>query len=202
MPKTKEQCQLIKDKRRKEILVAATSIFAFNNYQSVTTDTITKSLKCSHGLFYHYYKNKEDLFNDVVDTAIDVIKNLIDFSEVNNLSAKDALRKIFGHVLELMAGKDDYINSCLYILFNLRLQIDEVPQTEECLQKCQLASNKVRKLIELGQKEGTILEGDPSEYTISLIALIKGLLYNRLMVGSAKFCCPNINTVMNLVEVR
>ena len=56
MPNSKEEFNKIKEKRRNDIIKAATYTFAFNNYQSVTTDSITKvTQKTSNPLInYHY----------------------------------------------------------------------------------------------------------------------------------------------------
>ena len=202
MPKTKQQCETLKAKRRQDMIVAATNIFAFYNYQDVTTDTITASLKCSHGLFYHYYKSKEEIYFDVLDKAISATKALIDAKEINNLKGSEALRCILGTILDTINKNDKYLISAMFLLLNSRVQIEDIPQTEEILVKSQLATNKIFQLIEKGQKDGTILAGNPEEYNTCLSALIKGLLYNRLMSDSENFVCPSINTVMNLVEVR
>ena len=31
-------------------------------YDNATVDDIVKKAKCSHGLFYHYFKNKKEIF--------------------------------------------------------------------------------------------------------------------------------------------
>ena len=185
MPKTKPQCEQIKDKRRKDLIKTATRIFAFENYKSVTIDDITTELNWSHGLFYHYYKNKEQLFIDVMNETIDLARKLIDFKSHKQLSPLEEIRAIFGDIFTLISGTDDYVVSAFHLLFNLRLQTNQVPECDDCRQKCQLA-----------------LQGEPEEYAFSLVALTKGLLYNRLMAGAKHFRCPSIDTVMNLLEAK
>lgn len=202
MPKTKPQCEQIKDKRRKDLIKTATRIFAFENYKSVTIDDITSELNWSHGLFYHYYKNKEQLFIDVMNEAIDLARKLIDFKSHKQLSPLEEIRAIFGDIFTLISGTDDYVVSAFHLLFNLRLQTNQVPECGDCRQKCQLASNKIISLIKEGQICGEILQGEPEEYAFSLVALTKGLLYNRLMAGAKHFRCPSIDTVMNLLEAK
>lgn len=202
MPKSKEEFERIKEKRRYDIIKTATYIFAFNNYKSVTTDSITNELKCSHGLFYHYFKNKEELFSEVVTSAIATAKELVDFNLLNVDNAKDALENAIRCVLLTTKDKDDYHSCCLYLLLNLRLQINNVNENEETRKKCVLALNKLRQMIERGQKEGSIKDYDAEELTICLIALMEGLLYNRLMVGVNNFKCPSVELIMRIVETN
>ena len=201
MPKSKEEFERIKERRRNDIIKAATYIFAFNNYKSVTTDSITNELKCSHGLFYHYFKNKEELFNEVVTSAIATAKKLVDFNLFNVSNAREALQNALNCVLETTKDKDDYHSCCLYLLLNLRLQINNINENQETRKKCVLALNKLHQIIERGQKEKSIKEYNANELTICLIALMEGLLYNRLMVGANNFSCPNVDLIMRIVEV-
>ena len=147
MPKSKEEFNKIKEKRRNDIVKTATYIFAFNNYKSVTTDSITDTLKCSHGLFYHYFDNKEDLFNEVVSSAIKTTSRIVDFRTINQSSGKDSLRTAVKSVLDATKEKDDYYSCCLYLLLNLRLQINNVNQNEETRKKCVLATNKLFEMV-------------------------------------------------------
>ena len=69
MPKTKEQFEKIKQERMNEILNHSLYLFALHGYDGVTTDEIAKAVGCSHGLLYHYFGSKEDLFQEVVNNV-------------------------------------------------------------------------------------------------------------------------------------
>lgn len=64
MPRTYKQNKELKDLRRKEILDKSLIIFSNVGIKGVTMDQIAKFVGCSHGLLYHYFSNKEDLFNE------------------------------------------------------------------------------------------------------------------------------------------
>ena len=65
MPRTAEQNNAIKDKRREKILQSSLRVFANANYDKVAIDDINKASHCSHGLFYHYFVSKEAVFRYV-----------------------------------------------------------------------------------------------------------------------------------------
>ena len=69
MPRTKAANQKIIDQRKKEIIEASINIFTTRDYKSTTIDDIAKSLNISHGLFYHYFRNKNDLISTIFDYA-------------------------------------------------------------------------------------------------------------------------------------
>ena len=70
MPRTPEQNRIVKDRRKSKITEKALKIFANMDYRDVSVDTITKAVRCSHGLFYHYFDSKEDIFNYIIDEIV------------------------------------------------------------------------------------------------------------------------------------
>lgn len=200
MPKNKIQNEKVKEKRRNEIIVTATKIFAFNNYSSVTIDDITNQLKCSHGLFYHYFENKEDLFIVVMKEAIEVAKKHVYSSAKEETCAIEQIRSIVRTTLRITQEKNEYHVACLYLLFNLRLQVNDVPQKEECRASCVAATDKMVQLIAEAQRDGAAYDDDAGELVLALVSLLKGLFFNRIMVGHQKFICPDPQIIMRLVE--
>ena len=63
MPRTPQQNALIRDKRRTKILLRTLKLFATKGFDEVTIDAISTESSCSHGLVYHYFEKKEDIFN-------------------------------------------------------------------------------------------------------------------------------------------
>ena len=54
-----------KELKRQQILDGALKVFCEKNVASTTVDDICNKVGCSHGLFYHYYKNKDELLTDL-----------------------------------------------------------------------------------------------------------------------------------------
>jgi AcrR family transcriptional regulator len=78
-PSTRRQREITA--RRGEILSAARSVFAERGYASATLDEIAARAELAKGTIYNYFKNKEDIFREVVESV------LTDFEEM----AKDAV---------------------------------------------------------------------------------------------------------------
>ena len=60
MPRSPEQNQIVKDRRKAKLLDNALKVFAIKGYSNTSIDSITKAARCSHGLFYHYFDSKEE----------------------------------------------------------------------------------------------------------------------------------------------
>lgn len=56
---------MAKEKRKDEIIYSAIKVFCEKGYNGATVDDIVKKAGCSHGLFYHYFKNKKTIFEEV-----------------------------------------------------------------------------------------------------------------------------------------
>lgn len=91
MPKTKAQLSKLKENRHKEIVIAALKVFCEKGYSGSTINDIVKKAKCSHGLFYHYFDTKKDIFDAVMEYRG---KNMMDFLDQVLLEDDDYLTKL------------------------------------------------------------------------------------------------------------
>lgn len=66
MPRTAAQNAIIRDKRKTKILMKTLKIFACQGFDEVTIDDISNESNCSHGLVYHYFEKKDDIFNELL----------------------------------------------------------------------------------------------------------------------------------------
>ena len=57
MPKTARQLEKIKAERKDQIVLAGLKVFCEKGYDGAKVDDIVKKAGCSHGLFYHYFRN-------------------------------------------------------------------------------------------------------------------------------------------------
>ncbi len=85
MPKSKEQVDALKATRKKEIALSGLRVFCEKGYDGATVDDIVKKANCSHGLFYHYFKSKKEIFDEVLkihhDSKNDDLKKKLDNTE-------------------------------------------------------------------------------------------------------------------------
>lgn len=173
MPRTRDQNEAIRDKRRTDILNAAMRLFANRGYDNVSSDDITKAAGCSHGLFYHYYKNKEDVLKDLFEQSKagckDTIKSIIE----SNSRAIDALIALEKSLTSAIM-RDQKSAYSIFLAFSVPLS------------KSFSKSKPDKKflfffidLIERAQKEGDIVPCDANAVGNAFHFFILGLCYSK-----------------------
>lgn len=196
MPRSKEQFNQMKEARKAKIISAAASLFALDGYDSVTVDKIVEKAKCSHGLFYHYFKNKDHIFEELVSRL--TLKNFNKYNQGLLLQEPiDALTTICNNALSQVT-KDYDSAYLLYIFLTYNLQVN-TPQIIEG-QELSAGFDVVYKIILEGQNRGQVALGDPKDFLICFISLLRGLTYTYIIQREQKMPThlPSTDVIMNL----
>ncbi len=69
--------QVLKDEIRHKILLEAQHLFLQRGYDRTSLQMIADKVNISKSNLYHYFKNKEELFYELTDTAAEGMKRLI-----------------------------------------------------------------------------------------------------------------------------
>ena len=145
-----------KKQKRQEIIRKAIHVFSQKGYHQTKIADITRALKISTGTFYLYFKNKRDLFIEVID---DVFRNIVGEAAVAIKEEKDFLERL------KIRGRVFYKNYTKYseILHQLRAEMASEEQWPgEKLQKIYHGLTKpVIREIDAAVKDGIIHEVDP-----------------------------------------
>ena len=171
MPRTPEQNQNIKDKRRSKLLLFALKAFAVNGYDHTAVDDITRPAKCSHGLFYHYFSSKEVAFDAIVD---EVLTKDAEFpvEEALLLGGTKGLRLIIDFAGE-MAKTGPRGLCAAYVTLMLGESKNLSDKGKAFFAKHDVRSALVT-LIRQGQQEGNVIAGDPEEIALAVYDMAEG----------------------------
>lgn len=198
MPRSTEQFEQMRREREQAILNAGLYLFATKGYELTTADAITKMANCSHGLLYHYYKAKEDLYLAVIEKRVRPLVYSI-IADVNfDQKAKFVFIDIASKFLKALKSENDEYAWSIALLLDIHLQGVINPKVRH-VEKNKKLYDQVFELIEKGKAEGDFNESNSRELVVSLLALFKGLSYNRIRVGYAKFICPKTDVLLNMV---
>lgn len=200
MPKTRAQNQEIKDERRANILNVALRLFSVNGYDAVTINDITTKANCSHGLFYHYFPSKAEIFKAIIEQSKQSSLKMPHFEEGNSLTTRQKLEMITKHTFDVMRqdGDGPYYMS---LFFNLRFQKTLPPppkKKDDVNHRYKDPFTALCHLIEEGQRLGEFEPGPASDYALIYFAMIKGLVDHRLNMSPNRFKTPDMDVVMNL----
>lgn len=196
MPKTKEQFEQIRNERIKKILDSALYLFVMKGYDAVNLDEVTKLANCSHGLLYHYFKGKDELYIEVINQIVyPYINEMIQGISLDQ-KAKFVIHDILDAVLKRVKAVDEKNAWNIYLFLNIHLQKNLFLKNKN---ERTLMFSKTLELVERGQKEGDFNSHDPEELVISVLSLVKGLSYTRIHIGYKRFKCPSSDIVMRML---
>lgn len=185
MPRTPEQNQKIKDKRRDKILAVALRLFATQGYDAVTVDDITAACKCSHGLFYHYFDSKDDIFETVMNSSVLTGIEEPPYAEAEEKGGVKGLRVLCNY-FEAAADKSDSLMyyAMIYVTLYTQRGLKKKPQFKKQFTE---PMRLLIKLIQQGQEEGKVINGDPSLIALAFYDFIIGSITARVNCGRKAF---------------
>ncbi len=86
--------------KRRQILEAATRVFAKTGYEGSRVGDIAQEAGIAYGLIYHYFENKEDILNSLFKGAWGISLKVIEEIAAGDGSLSDKLSSIAGFFLE------------------------------------------------------------------------------------------------------
>ena len=195
-PRNEEQNELIKDERREQILSAALKVFARKGFAATKISDIVAKGGMSHGLVYHYFRSKEEIFFDLLKRAVETSIQSVTSLEELPMAPLEKVRMIAKYIL---GGIESYEDSAYYFLIVLHASVMEVPkEMEELLGSSSISVQSLSRTMQEGQKTGEIRPGDPLGMTITFFAAIQGLaIYKLAMEG---FTMPDPEILVNMVK--
>lgn len=201
MPRTIEQNEQIRLERINIIMTSAMYLFATKGYDSTTLDEIAKDSGCSHGLLYHYFKNKNGIYDYLIDNVVfPMMHNLVNSINFKQ-KAKFVLYDLLNVITKALKSEDDQYAWAINLLISLDLSVVEgTKSTSISKSKNKKVFSWISSTIERGQTEGDFnKEKNIREVTASLLCYIKGLAYSRTRLGHKKFICPNVLIPLSMV---
>jgi AcrR family transcriptional regulator len=158
MPKSAEQCELIKEKMRTKILESSLVYFAKYGYYGTKINNLAKFIGIGQGTLYCYFSSKEEVFHEILKMGTEKNKqNMIKLQKAP-VSAARKIMLLSDHMINEISN-----DSQLIYLFALNVQVAKQndfdnPFTNEY----ETIPNAIlANIIIVGQQEGTVVDGDP-----------------------------------------
>lgn len=91
--------QVGKDDKRKQILKAASKVFAEKGYHGARISDVAEEASVAYGLVYHYFGNKEGLLRSIFETNWSVFAKAIEEIAAADASTREKLRQIVDFIV-------------------------------------------------------------------------------------------------------
>lgn len=198
MPRQDQQNKQIRDERRAQILQAALRVFARRGMVAAKISDIAKEAGLSHGLVYHYFKSKEEIFMTLVQKALDSSLNVIHYAHERVGTPLEKLRWMTEQIIKSIDNGDEIL---LFLIMIQASTSDIVSEEVKEMLTGEHAVSPVMATIPLiveGQKVGEIKQGDPVQLAVTYYAFIQGLAINRIQWEGCPM--PEANLIMNIFK--
>ena len=180
-----------KEERKKEILMAALSLFVERGYYDTKITDIAEAVPMSAGLMFHYFESKEELLTELVKTGAEGTKSANQISGVPpDIYLTEFLRNMFSY-----AKKQPWV----FNMFVLMGQSRRNGMPEEA-RKIALSVDTVESTAELirrGQETGAFKNGDAHLLSRCFWASVQGVMEEMAM--DRTMAAPDPGWIMSIL---
>ncbi|MGE5549691.1 MAG: TetR/AcrR family transcriptional regulator [Bacteroidota bacterium] len=176
-PRNEAENERIRDERREAILQAAVKAFTKWGYTSTKIADIAAEAGISHGLVYHYFQSKDQIFGALVDLAMQVALQTTRGAAEQPGTPWD---RIAGMVETMVMGArygPEY-----YSLVQQAFASEAVPEAirRTAWEQGRLCQEAMAKVIAEGQAAGQVVPGDPRQLAALVYAFVQGLALTHM----------------------
>lgn len=202
MGRNEELNKKIRDERKVQILKGALKIFARRGVGVSKISDIASAAGVSHGLVYQYFKSKEEIFETLVEGAIESTRQVADMISKIPVSPINKIKiffEVFIEDLEKQRQAGDYPYYFLIMIQatsfeTISERIDELVYG----QPFPLGEFFYKEIVE-GQKAGEIVQEDPAMLTSTLLQLSLGMALSSTP-DRESIASPNVNTILKMLK--
>jgi TetR/AcrR family acrAB operon transcriptional repressor len=170
--------KLPEEVRRADILDAARTLFARKGYRGARVDDVAARAGLTKGGVYFHFKNKQELFQAVIDDRVDMLNSYLDDLGAISGDVRQRLFSFFRGLVEEMqdnisrAGEtmDSYPGPLEIFLEGIKLQ-SGTGRVRELMRQTR---GRLSDLIREGQAQGIFGPVDPDAAGAAAVSLIQG----------------------------
>lgn len=182
-----------KEKRREEILMAGLDMFIRKGYASTKISDIAEHVGMSVGLLFHYFKSKENLYEELVTIGISGPMSIMETTDMEPIMFFESTAKQIFHYLQT-----ESFTAKMFVLMSQAFYNEGAPQSI----KDKLGNFDVYTpttlLIQKGQENGTIREGDPYALAIAYWCAIQGIA--EQIAINPESPCPESDWIIDIIR--
>ena len=182
-----------KEKRYAEILAAGLDLFIRKGYASTKISDIADYVGMSVGLLFHYFKSKENLYEELIKYGISgPMSTMAPTDKEPLVFFEDTAKQIFQYM------QTQPFTAKMFVLMSQAFYNEAAPQTvKDMLQDFDIYT-PTTLLIQKGQKNGTIRDGSPYALAIAYWCAIQGIAEQMAM--NPDFPCPESDWIVDILR--
>lgn len=165
--------------RRKEFIEAARDLFLEKGFDQTSVSDITNKVGMSHGSFFYYFKSKNEVMKEVINSNLNYWEKFMkDLVSNDKIDALEKLKVIFSLTIESQKSKQN-INEFLQKEGNAIMYREHRKRARE------IVIPLLTQVVEQGVKEGIFKVEYPRE-TVEFVSYIVENLGDSLKAAQSK----------------
>lgn len=197
MPRPSIENQRIRDERHEHILRAAAYVFARKGLVATTISDIAAAAHVSHGLAYHYFASKEEIFRQLIARAMQGTERLLREAHAREGAVTERLRWL---ITEMIEGAKDSADDLLIVQQAVISEAVPPDVRELVVQEQPKLLELMSELLREGQLSGEIIAGKPEQLALLLLSCIQGIFSNSALYFDQH--CIEPETMLHLFQAR
>ncbi|HBW35989.1 TetR/AcrR family transcriptional regulator [Desulfosporosinus sp. BICA1-9] len=182
-----------KEKRRKEILVAGLDIFIRKGYASTKISDIAEQVGMSVGLLFHYFESKVKLYEELITIGISGPMSVMAHTDMEPIKFLECTAKQIFHYVQT-----ESLTAKMFVLMSQAYYNEAAPQSIKDKLRDFDIYTPTTLLIQKGQTNGTIREGDPYALAIAYWCAIQGIAEQIALNPDTP--CPESDWIIDIVR--
>ncbi len=182
-----------KEQRRNQILRTALDLFIKKGYAGTKISDIAQSADMSTGLLFHYFSSKENLYEELIKLGISGPESLL--STLRSLPPilffEQACKQIFAAI------EADSFTAKMFVLMNQTFSSASTPQNIQSLFQNFNYYEACVPIVQAGQKDKTIRDGDPLALSVAFWSAIQGVAQAVALYGVP---CPQSEWIIDIIR--
>jgi AcrR family transcriptional regulator len=182
-----------KEKRRQDILMAGLELFIHKGFSATKISDIAAKVNMSVGLLFHYFKSKEHLYEELILLGMSGPKSIMQNDMNDPLSFfETTARQILGY------ASSDPLTAKMFVLMKQVQYNDGIPESVKSMLKDEDTIKQTALLMEQGQMDGTIRNGNPMALSLAYWAAIQGVCEELAI--NPDFPCPESDWIVDIIR--
>ena len=196
-PRTEETNTRIREEQKERILEAAKSIFAHKGFSETKMADIAAAANVSYGLTYHYFANKEAIFSNLLQKALQGALALMMRAQGQPGTPWDRLCWLISQISQGALKEPEFE---MLILQALTSQAVPQEMRQFVLHESRLSHEALKQLIIEGQASGEVVAGDPDLLTTTFEWCIQGMVFGLSYWRYEATHLPDADTVLRILK--
>jgi AcrR family transcriptional regulator len=175
MARTEEQNEQIREARKEKIRVEALQQFSKKGLCATRIQDIAEGAGMSQGLLYHYYPSKEAIYLDMINEALEKTNQAAAYVRDMDATVKEKILFSLQELFKTIEQSDRFRQTCRLIA--QATNSAELPEDAQdaIIKKREIPYRIMAEVFRQGQKEGSVVEGDPDELSTLYWTSVNGL---------------------------